>query len=1047
MSAVVYGDREVIDLYEEINHVPAVMENHQINGINKEAPRVNAFPYTVEALALNNKPELAGNYLSLNGLWKFNCAINPQSRPKGFQQENFDVSQWDDIQVPGNWEAQGFDKAIYLDERFPFQTEWPEVPREYNPVGSYRRTFEMDKSWEGREIFLQLAGARTATFIWINGQRVGYTQNAKNPAEFNITDYVREGENSIALEIFRWSNASYLEKQDMLDMSGLEREVFIYSTDKTRIFDFDCRATLDNTFTQSEINLDVDLKHFAESAPQDLTLKAQLLDDKNGFVAVVSQQQSVAFDSTEQRLTFIAEVAEPRLWSAEAPNLYTLMLTLSDGSGKVLETTSHKVGFRRIEIIDGRLTVNGKAIKIKGVNRHELHPTLGHVATEETMLTDIRLMKEHNINAVRTSHFPCHSRWYQLCDEYGLYVVDEANIESHPLALSPETQIGDTESWIPAHLDRMQAMVERDKNHACIVIWSMGNEAGKGCVFEAMYNWVKERDGSRPVQYEPAGEAPYTDIVCPMYPTLERLKEFAQQDDGRPMIMIEYAHAMGNSVGILNDYWKIIDDSHCLQGGFIWEWMDHALELTNDKGQKYWGYGKDYHPDLPTDGNFMNDGLVAPDRTPHPHMAEVKKVYQPVRFHGVDAAAGRFEIENRYDFIGLDKFEIQYHVSADGIQVAKGSLGVSSVKPGQREALVVDLSGLDISEDKEYLITLSALTRDDEPMLGSGYEAAWDQFSLTARPAYQQPAINEEHCVKLAESETSVSLKGHNFDIRFDTKTGQMAEYRVDGQNLIRTGLEPNFWRGLTDNDLGAKAFEWATIWQDAGAKRQLIAIEVEQSGSQEVQVITRFDLPTIECQYVLTYTVFADGECRVAAEFTPGEKELPVMMRFGLQMTLSSDYQFIQWFGRGPVETYEDRKGAKAAVYGGTIQEQIHAYPRPQETANKTDVRWVALTQQDGVGLEVVAEDTLLNTSAWPFAAAELDFVADDGSMGASGLTPMSCKHGADLLPGNLVTWNIDLTQMGTGGQNSWGSMPPMQYQPQVKPYQYAFRLRPVKG
>ena len=540
------------------------------------------------------------------------------------------------------------------------------------------------------------------------------------------------------------------------------------------------------------------------------------------------------------------------------------------------ETTSHKVGFRHIEIINGQLTVNDRAIKIKGVNRHELDPHLGHhVATEETMLKDIRLLKENNFNAVRTSHFPCHSRWYQLCDEYGLYVVNEANIESHPLALSPGTQIGDTESWIPAHLDRMQAMVERDKNHACVIIWSMGNEAGKGRVFEALYNWVKERDSSRPVQYEPAGEAPYTDIVCPMYPTLERLEKFAQQNDGRPMIMIEYAHAMGNSVGILGDYWKIIDESHCLHGGFIWEWVDHALELTNDKGQKYWGYGKYYHPDLPTDGNFMNDGLLAPDRTPHPHMAEVKKVYQPVRFHAVDISAGRFEVENRYDFVGLDKLEIQYQVSADGAECVRGSLGVVDVKPGMRGALNIDLSPMEFNPEQEYLITFSAVTRDEEPMLGTGYELAWDQFALTSRPVYQQPEMNSRMMLAVQETDTSVAIKGENFAVCFDAVSGQMTEYLVNDNNQIRTGMEPNFWRGLTDNDLGAKAFEWATIWQDAGAKRQLTDLMVELVSEQEVKVVSCFDLPSIESRYQLTYLIFADGEIRVEAEFTPGEKEL----------------------------------------------------------------------------------------------------------------------------------------------------------------------------
>lgn len=1046
MSAVIFGD-DAIDLYEEINHVPAVMENHQINGINKEAPRTHAFPFLHESLAINNLPAQASNYLSLNGLWKFNCAYNPESRPKGFFGEDYDTSSWNSIQVPGNWEAQGFDKAIYLDEQFPFTTEWPSVPREYNPVGSYRRAFNLDNSWQNREIFLQLAGARTATFIWINGQRVGYSQNAKNPAEFNITPYVREGENSIALELYRWSNASYLEKQDMLDMSGLEREVFIYSTDKVRIFDFDCRAQLSGDFSQGGINLTVDLKHYADVAPEGLTLNAQLLDDQAGFVPVISQQNSFAFSATETQLSFSGEVIQPRLWSAETPELYTLLLTVTDSNGQTVESTSHKIGFRHIEIIDGQLTVNGKAIKIKGVNRHELHPTLGHVATEETMLTDIRLMKEHNINAVRPSHFPCHSRWYQLCDEHGLYVVDEANVESHPLALAEDTQIGDTESWIPAHLDRMRAMVERDKNHACVIIWSLGNEAGKGCVFEAMYNWTNARDGSRPVQYEPAGEAGYTDIVCPMYPTLERLEEFAQKNDGRPMIMIEYAHAMGNSVGILNDYWKIIDESHCLQGGFIWEWMDHALEMTNDKGQKFWAYGKDYHPDMPTDGNFMNDGLLAPDRTPHPHMAEVKKVYQPVRFHMTDAAHGRFQVENRYDFINLDHLEIHYRISENGHEIHKGSLGTMAVAAGERHSFEMNMADFGITPDKEYLITFSAVTSNEEAFTGSGYECAWDQFSLTARPTYRQPNLADQQKLELHKTDTDIKISGNHFVVRFDQHSGQMCEYSLNDQALIRTGLEPNFWRGLTDNDLGAKVFDWASVWKETAKKRQLSSIEVEAVSVHEVHVITHFTLPDIECEYTLTYKIFSDGEIQITSQFIPGTMELPVMPRFGLQMTMPSEFTFMKWFGRGPVETYEDRKGAKAAIYGGTTWEQFHAYPRPQESGNKTDVRWVQLMNAEGIGLEAIAEEQLLNTSAWPFVAEELNFVAAEGGMGASGLTPMTSKHGVDVQPGDLTTWNIDLAQMGTGGQNSWGSMPPEKYQLPVKPYAYSFRLRPVKA
>lgn len=1045
MSAVVSDQQRITALYEENNHVPAVMEDHQINGINKENPRPHLFPFTNKYLAMQNHPEEARNYLSLNGLWRFNCAINPASRPKAFYQENYDISAWDTIQVPGNWEAQGFDHAIYIDERFPFTTQWPEVPRDYNTVGSYRRTFCLDESWAGREIFLQLAGARTATFIWINGQRVGYSQNAKNPAEFNITPYVRDGENSIALEIYRWSNASYVEKQDMLDMSGLEREVFIYSSGKSRIYNFHCQPELDASFTQGTFNLSVDIKHYDNQSDK-LTIDVQLLDDESNFEPIFASSESFDKKASEQQFNFSGQIKNPRLWSAEAPNLYTLLLTLTNGQGTVIESTSHKIGFRRVAIINGQLTVNGKAIKIKGVNRHELHPTLGHVPTEENMLTDIRLMKEHNINAVRTSHFPCHSRWYQLCDQYGLYVVDEANIESHPLALSPETQIGDTESWIPAHLDRVQAMVERDKNHACVIIWSMGNEAGTGCVFETLYRWIKEKDNSRPVQYEPAGEKPYTDIVCPMYPALEALEEFATRSDGRPMIMIEYAHAMGNSVGILKDYWDIIDRSSNLQGGFIWEWMDHALALTNERGQKYWGYGKDYHPDKPSDGNFLNDGLVAADRVPHPHMAEVKKVYQPVRFHCIDAAAGLFEIENRYDFINLNHLDIQYQMTADGYEVDRGSLGTIFVAADQRQVIQIPAEKMLFEQGKEYLITFSAVNKNHDPLTGIGYELAWEQFNLTARTVPQHADMELYSAVKIQESSSNVEITGRDFSVGFNRQNGQMTHFTVEGKNLIHRGIEPNFWRGLTDNDLGAKVYEWAQVWQGAGKARQLSLFTVEAISSHQVVITTEFVLPTVASQYALIYTVSADGEIAVQTHFTPGNADLPIMLRIGTQLILPAEFQYIQWFGRGPVETYSDRKGAKAGIYGGTTWQQFHAYPRPQESGNKTDVRWVRLVNRDGFGLEALAEDQLLNTSAWPFAAEELDFVADKNDMSASGLTPLSHKHGIDVQPGDITTWNIDLAQMGTGGQNSWRSLPPAAYQLPAQSYSYSYRLRPVR-
>ncbi len=1038
-------DLETIDaFYQEIDHVPAVMEDHRVNGINKLAPRPHAFPYVSPHLALTDQREKASNYLSLNGLWQFHCAINPQARPKTFFEETFDVSSWSSIKVPGNWEAQGFDRAVYIDECFPFTTKWPEVPRDYNTVGSYRRNFEIDATWDGKEIFLQLAGARTASFIWINGERVGYSQNAKNPAEFNITPFVKQGENSISVQIYRWSNASYVEKQDMLDMSGFEREVFIYATEKTRIYDFHAKPVLNADFSIGYFDLDLELMHFNDEEKA-LSLDVQLLDDKNQYLPIFEQKEDIIKKGTQQKFAFNSTIKNPRLWTAETPHLYTLLLTLRDTQGHVLESTSHKIGFRHIEIKNGQLLVNGVAIKIKGVNRHELHPTLGHVPTEENMLTDIRLMKEHNINAVRTSHFPCHSRWYQLCDEYGLYVIDEANIESHPLALKEETQIGNNLSWLPAHLDRVQAMVERDKNHPCIVIWSMGNEAGTGSVFEALYQWIKEKDTSRPVQYQPAGEEAYTDIVCPMYPTLERLHEFSQQDDHRPMIMIEYAHAMGNSVGILRDYWDIIDESEKLQGGFIWEWMDHALALTNERGQTYWGYGKDYHPDLPTDGNFMNDGLVGADRVPHPHMAEVKKVYQPAKFYQENKNSNDIIIENRYDFISLDHVLVRYEIQEEGRTISTGSLECKGLNPRERKTLSLPLDRTCFKRNTEYTLTVSLVTKNEEDFIGSGYEMAWEQFNLTDRSLPQITASS--HALHTEKTANMLHIQGENdLAVDFDLVTGSLINYSMDGQRFIRTGLAPNFWRGLTDNDLGAKLYESSAIWQDAATLRQLTDFTYQQT-SEGIDVETRFELPSIECHYFLNYHIYPTGEIQVKARFIAGNKPLPLLLRMGLQLTLPAEYHFVQWFGRGPVETYADRKGAKLGVYGGTTLDQFHAYPRPQETGNKTDVRWMRLINADGVGIEAIAEEKLLNASVWPFDACELDFIADNDGMGASGLTPISRKHGVDIQHSDFTTWNLDLCQLGTGGQNSWGSLPPLAYQLPIQDYHYSLLLRPVRG
>ncbi|MCJ8273202.1 MAG: DUF4981 domain-containing protein, partial [Psychrosphaera sp.] len=691
---------------------------------------------------------------------------------------------------------------IYLDERFPFTTTWPDVPTDYNPIGSYRKPFKLPASWQNKQVFLHVGAAKSSLDVWLNGEKVGFSQGAKTPAEFDITKFVSQGDNLLAFQIRRWTDASYLESQDMLRISGIERDVYLYATPKQHIFDFHAKPGLNQTLNQGQLALDLTLQNYAKTTTK-LQVEYQLLDPRQDMRVVLSGEQS--FEIKQQhKLTLTSKLASPKLWSAETPNLYTLLITLKDNKGQVLETLRDDIGFRHIEIKNAQLTVNGKAITIRGVDRHETSPQHGHVITRASMEQDIKLMKQFNINAVRSSHYPNDPYWYELTDKYGLYVVDEANLESHPLAISEKTQLGNEMSWLPAHLDRTKRMFERDKNHPSIIIWSLGNEAGEGKIFEATYKWLKERDPSRPVQYEPAGEEHYTDIFAPMYPSIERLVKYAESNPKRPGIMIEYAHAMGNSVGNLKDYWETIEKYDVLQGGFIWDWVDQSLEYTNENGVKYWAYGKDFHPYLPSDGNFLNNGLVKPNREPHPHLYEVKKVYQAIRFASVAEAKDQFKVTNRFDFTNLNQFDLKWTVTANGEPMASGKQAMPDVKPGEHRTITVDLPKLPEVSDIEYFVTLSAVTRTEQPLLSAGHEVAYEQFLLKSARAFSQQKANAETKAtdhpKLEQQINARELTFANADVTvgFDLKTGWLASYRVGQQTLLQSPLKANFWRAPT---------------------------------------------------------------------------------------------------------------------------------------------------------------------------------------------------------------------------------------------------------
>lgn len=1024
-------------------------ENHEIFGINKVAPHAQLFPYENERLALQGEVDQSSRYLSLNGLWKFHWVRDPADKPDGFEQLDYNDKEWVDFPVPGNWEVHGYGYPIYLDEKYPFTTTWPKVPENYNPVGSYRRSFNIPSNWEGQGIHLYFGAVKSALYVWVNGEFVGFSQGSKTPAEFDVTKYIQTDENTIALQIYRWSDASYIESQDMLRLSGIEREVYVYARPKTNIREFFAQGGLDEAYQDGEFNTKVSIVN-QEDKTQEVQVELKLYDLQEGYQLIYEEKKGLELAATEDKtLSFYKNIPAVRQWSAEAPNLYHLEITLSTSEGKVLEVITDKIGFRTVEIKGGQLLVNGKAIYIRGVNRHETHPLTGHVIDKATMIKDIQLMKQHNINAVRSSHYPNHPTWYDLCDLYGLYVIGEANIESHPLANSDNTQIGNEMSWLPAHLDRTQRMFQRDKNHPSIIIWSLGNEAGHGKVFETTYQWLKDNDPTRPVQYEPAEEEGYTDIFCPMYPRIEKLVNYAKSSPNRPAIMIEYCHAMGNSVGNLQDYWDAIETYPALQGGFIWDWVDQALEYTNDQGVKYLAYGHDYHPDLPTDGNFLNNGLVNPFREPHPHLYEVKKVYEPIKFKAIDLASQTFELFNKQFFKNTSDLNIHWSLREDGQEVASGDLGVISVAPQERKPFNLDLNGVKMTTHKEYFLKISAFSNKELPLLPMGHEVAWEHFQLSA-PSSEMPKqrIANEAGLQVKALDQTIQVIGDQFQLEVDKQTGGIKHYTYKGKSLLRSAPSPNFWRPPTDNDLGNGMQEWAAIWKTTSEKA-IGELQLPIAHTKE-KIVLEVLYPLSEIQggqVKVSYTISPDGRIQVDYLLSGVSRDLPKIPRIGLQLSMPAEFRFMEWYGRGPHETYWDRKASgEVGVWTGTVWDQIHIYSRPQETGNKTDVRWMTMKNEAGMGWKAIALSSPLSMSAWPFGMEDLGFVAGEkGAESASGLVPVTSKHGADLFPRDFITWNIDYKQMGVGGDNSWGRLVHEEYTLPAQEYRYSFVLIPI--
>ena len=1016
---------------------PEDWENPALLAAGTEPPRTAFIPFPDAAAALRLEPKGSPRYLSLNGPWKFHWSPRPADRPLDFMKPSADVSDWAETPVPSNWMLQGYDIPIYVNSSYEFarNPKPPFVPHDRNPVGSYRRTFTVPEAWAGLDVYLHFGAVKSFFYVWVNGEKLGFSKDSKTPAEWNITRHLKPGENVLAVEVYRWSDGSYLECQDFWRLAGIERDVFLYAAPKVRIRDYEVRAGLDAGYHDGRLAVTVAIAGLA-ATDASIGSVALTLIDPSGKQVLTADELPVADpdDAGPARVRFEAALAKVARWSAETPDLYRLVLELRDGDGRPLEAVTSKIGFRTSEVKDGRLLVNGVPILLKGVNRHEHDPRTGHVVSEQSMRLDIELMKRSNINAVRTCHYPDDPRWYELCDEYGLYLVDEANIESHGMGYGPRSLAKDP-AWGPAHLDRVRRMVERDKNHPSIIIWSLGNEAGDGVNFEAAAAWLQERDPTRPVQYERAGLRPHTDIYCPMYASIEEMLKYVSERQARPLIQCEYAHSMGNSTGNLRDYWDAIEAHDQLQGGFIWDWVDQGFAAKTAAGEPYWAFGGDYGPaDVPSDGNFCCNGLVAPDRTPHPALFEVMKVYQHVKFLPSDLAAGKIELRNRYAFIGLDGFDLVWELTADGMTMTTGTIERPAVPPGGAKVFRLRLPRFQPRPGVEYFLNLSLRARQAGPGVPKGHVVAAEQLSLPAGgPAAAEAAPGPELTVD--DGPRFIRVSGPDVSVRFDKATGALDSFVCGGRELIASGVEPNFWRAPTDNDFGNQMPRRLALWRQASLSRDLRSIAAREDGPDRTTVTVEYGLAGGAAVQRLDYTVFGDGRVALAAKLTVRDgSKLPEIPRVGLKLAVSEACREVRWFGRGPFENYADRKSAAFVGLHETTADEPFPYVSPQEYGNRTDARWLAVRDAEGRGLLVVGAPHF-EFSAHPYWPEDLT------------LERRGAKHPPDIARRDFVCLTLDAAQMGVGGDDSWGARVHPAYTLPARDYALTLVLLPLRA
>ncbi|GMV37642.1 MAG: beta-galactosidase [Fimbriimonadales bacterium] len=1019
-------------------------EDPTIVGRNKEAPRATAYPFADLRAAIEGKHEASPFVRSLNGDWKFRWVGKPADRPVGFEQPNYDDSQWDTIPVPACWEMQGYGIPIYTNVRYPFPANPPRIPHEYNPVGSYRRTFQVPADWSGRRVFVRFGGVYSAFYLWVNGKQVGYSEESKTPAEFDITPYCNIGENLLAVEVYRWCDGSYLEDQDMFRFGGIFRDVWLIAMPQVHIRDFFATSSFDASYRDATLDVAVEVRNLSAGAAAAHTVHITLFDEAGKMVGksplAASTTQGIPAGA-EVTLHLTARVPAPRKWSAEDPYLYNLVLSLVDASGKPVHTTRTNFGFRVVEIRDSQLLINGTSVKLRGVNRHEHDPDTGRYVTKERMLQDILLMKRHNINTVRTSHYPNDEKWYDLCDRYGIYLIDEANVESHGMGYDLDKTLGNKPEWEIAHLDRTRRMVERDKNHPSVIIWSLGNEAGSGVNFEATSKLVRELDKTRPVHYERMNSV--ADIDSVMYPSVEWLAQVGKEKSPKPFLMCEYAHAMGNACGNLQEYWDVIDAHPRLIGGCIWDWVDQALRKYTDEppgsdGQRRWyyAYGGDYD-DKPNDGNFCCNGVIPPDRQVTPKLLEVKRVYQPVAVEAVDTSTGKLRVRNKHAFTNLDAYDIEWVVTEDGMEIGRGTLPPVSVPPGGEGDVSVLLPERQGNPGSEAFLTIRFLLRNDNSWAKKGHVVASEQLSLGApTPAITRPLPTD--LLDVQKVGDTLQLHAAGLDAVFDLRTGTFAKLELAGRSVFsQPGPRLSMMRALTDNDqwLRGALFDsgltqmsyrpHGVAWERISDSSVRIRAEVECIGFKGTGFLH-------EC----TYTIFSDGTIVIDNDVQP-IGALPPLPRLGLEFRLDTELDYFQWLGRGPQESYPDRKrSADVGLYAGTVMEQFTEYVRPQDNGSKQDVRWAALSRADGSGI-LVQPGTPMAVTVSRFTPDDLEYARHRGG---------ESRRYHRLIPREEVILWVDYAQMGLGGA-SCGPPPMSKYTLRAQPSRFRVTLRPFTG